>query len=136
MSIVSDIREALVANISGALPDLQVLKYLVGSPTPPYVWVYPDEITFSDSVGTDLRPFIVEAIVGTISSEAAQMMLDELMSYGENSLQAAIESDPTLGGIGVAIDTQTCSGYRFFNRGGADYLGAQWKVFISAPNED
>ncbi len=136
MDIIGSIRAAIAANIRAAITTEEVYDYLQGEPQAPYLWIYPDEVAFDESGGTDVRRFIVEAIADVPFEENAQRALDAYMGNGDTSVKKAIEADRTLGGLLTDLQVVTCSGYRFFTRAGVDYIGCQWTVEISVPNED
>ncbi len=135
--LVTLIRQGIKANLDDAIDTCEVYDHFApGDPPTTYLWVYPDEADYTESAGTDARRFIVEAIASQTDPESAEDKLDALMSNGDESVKKAIESDPTLGGIALDVFVRSCSGYRFFERAGANYLGVQWTVDVHAPNQD
>jgi len=136
MSIVTDIRKGIATNLRTAITTAQVCDYLISAPTGPTLWVYPDDVDYTESEGTDYRRFIVEALAGTSIEEAAQVVLDDFMGNGATSVKKAIETDKTLGGLAVVVFVRSCSGYRFVSRAGAELLAVQWTVDVHASNTD
>jgi hypothetical protein len=143
---LTDIREGLAANLRAVLTSVQVVPYMLSSPTPPTVHLYPGggteliEYDLAFGRGLDRWSFTVQAFVGTSSDQGAQMKLDEFIaSSGPQSVKAAVESDQTLAGALTInpgespVRVISCSGYRLFAReGNSPVLGAEWNVEVLA----
>jgi len=132
---LTQIREGIAANLS-AIAGWQVSPYMLASPTPPSIHVFPDTIEYDKVMkrGLDDWFILVQAFVGTTSDIGAQQKLDEMLApSGATSIKAAIESDKTLGGAVSSLQVVSCSGYRVYPRPGssdAAVLGAEWRVHV------
>lgn len=146
MAALTDIREGLAANLRAVLTGVQVIPYMLASPSPPTVHVYPGggaeliEYDLAMGRGLDRWMFTVQAFVGTSSDQGAQMKLDEFIaSSGPQSVKAAVEADQTLAGAltinpgETPVRVLSCTGYRVYARdGGSPVLGAEWNVQVLA----
>ncbi|MFA4974749.1 MAG: hypothetical protein WC683_19270 [bacterium] len=131
--LVTDIRDGLAANLA-ALTGYGVFSYVNPGAPLPAIWVYPDEIEFNESVGTDTRQFIIEARLGSVSERSAQENADALMGNGTFSIRKALESDTLAIGDGEwQVNVTKCSGYRYDAQ---ETLIVQWTVELSTPNLD
>lgn len=129
---LGDVREALAAALAGLDVELQASPYVLAAPTPPAAWVFPAAIDY-DAVmarGADLWTFTVQVFVGGGSDRGAQQLLDRLLApAGGDSVKAALEDDPTLGGTCEALRVVSATGPRTFTfEGGGSYLGCEWQV--------
>jgi hypothetical protein len=135
MPELADIRAALAANLA-TLTDVQVSPYMLASPTPPCIEIYPDEVSYDQALqrGLDQWTLIVRAYVGLTTDQGAQIKLDELLApSGAMSVKAAVESDPDLGGSIDDLRVTRASGYRIYARPGTgELLGCEWTVDIYA----
>ena len=138
MATVAELREAITANLNAHLTDIQATAYMLSNPTPPTIQVYPGgpagdlEYDLAMARGLDQWMFTVQAFVGVTGDIAAQKRLDVyIASSGPQSVKAAIESDPTLGGLG-SCRVQRCGGYRTYTLETGSYLGAEWYVQVLA----
>lgn len=135
MADLSVIREALARNLA-AIPGLAQSPYLLSSPTPPAAEIQPDEVIYDQAMrrGLDRWRLTVRVFVGFTSDIGAQKRLDRMLATtGVESIKAALESDPTLGGAVDDLRVTGCSGYRLFSRdGGQSVLGAEWQVEVLA----
>lgn len=135
MATAAAIREGIAANLA-PIPNMQISAYLLGSPTPPAIEIVPDGVTYDLALarGLDEWKFVVRAFVGFTSDIGAQKRLDLMLaSSGSNSVKAAIESAPTLGGACDDLRVTAVSGYRQWARdGGNPVIGAEWQVEVFA----
>lgn len=143
MTTLAQIRAGLAANLRSdakIASSFQVSPYLLGNPTPPAIWIFPDEIDYAETMQNGLTRWnlIVQAFVGAVADEGAQVVLDQLIAAtGDFSVRAAIESDLTLGGIVDDLTVQKCSGYQVYDNpahlkalSAAQLIGAQWMVEV------
>lgn len=138
MAALSDIREGLAATLK-PIPGLHESAYLLSNPTPPAAEIQPSETEYDHAFGRgcDEWTFVIRVFVGATSDIGAQKRLDGMLaSSGASSIKAAVEADPTLGGVVEDLRVTRCTGYRVFAReGGAGVLGAEWEVSIVARGE-
>jgi hypothetical protein len=137
------IREGLAANIAG-LTGIQTSAYLLANPTPPAAEIEPGPIDYDKAFarGLDDWRFLVRVFVGLTSDIGAQKRLDVFLApSGVNSIKAAIESDPQLGGACDDLRVMKCTGYKLFvrevtsaGRGSplGPLIGAEWTVQVLA----
>ena len=95
---ISEISEAL-ANSLTLIPGLRVVQYVPDQLNPP---VAIDSVTYHRAFGGGdaTHEYTVTVIVGRANERTAQGQLDDFLSYdGARSVRAAVELDPTLGGI-------------------------------------
>lgn len=136
--LIANIRSGLAANLS-TIPEVKALAYMKGAPPDRAVWVFPDEIEYDDSSDSDSLTFTVQATVGNIGDQAAQVRLDKMLDRtGAYSVKAAVESDRTLGGAVDDLRVTHCTGYQVIESRAvpnALTLSAQWTVEIEASYE-
>lgn len=131
--LVTSIRTELVTNLAG-VTGLEAFPYINPAAPLPCIWVYPDEVEFDESGGSDSRQFIVEARLGTVTERSAQELADLLMGNGAKSIKKALEvSTITIGGAEWPVNVTKCSGYRYDAN---ETLTVQWTVELSTPNTD
>lgn len=102
MASLRAVRQGLRDRLQAALPHVQVSAYLLPSPTPPCVYIVPTQVVYHEAMGPIAQAvhqvtLAVRALVQVGLGEAAQIRLDELVDA--EAIPAAIESDPTLGGV-------------------------------------
>lgn len=132
-----DIREGLRANIEAGVTDFQVSAYMLANPTPPTIHLFPEEVMYDEAMrrGLDEIRITVQAFVGLVSDQGAQVRLDELLApAGAGSLKAAVEADPTLGGTVDDLRVVGATGYKVYSVGGqvSTVLGCEWTVHVIA----
>lgn len=129
------LREALAANLS-SIAGIQQSAYVLSSPTLPAVEVVPGPIDYDKAMGrgTDEWTFIVRVLVGLTTDIGGQKLLGKLRaSSGAQSIKAALESDPTLGGAARTLHVPRVSGQQTYGREGrSSAIGAEWTVQVWA----
>jgi len=136
MATLTEIREAMAAALEGVV-DGQISAWMLSNPTPPTIFIFPDEIDYDGSFGRghDEWALTVMAMVGLASDIAAQQKLDEMLApSGSSSVKDALEpapGAPALGGVVQDIRVETCTGYRVYARPTSEaVLGAEWRVKV------
>ena len=140
---IAQIRAGIAANLqtdTSIAAAFQVSAYMLGDPTPPCIWIYPDAIDYHQAMqeGLTKQTFVVHAFVGAVADEGAQIVLDQLIAEkGAYSVRAAVESDVTLGGIVDDVTVMSCTGYQVYESPhlghsftAAQMIGAQWMVEV------
>jgi hypothetical protein len=134
MSVVGDIRAGLRANIKASIPNVQVSPYVLASPTPPGVHIFPAESRYDLAMnrGLDEYDFTVQAFIAHTGDQGNQSFLDELISpVGARSMKRAIERDLTLAGVSEDCRVISNTGYRLLvtsdNRG---LITVDWLVTV------
>ena len=76
-------------------------------------------------------PFQVQGLAGMATEEGAHIRLDKWLSpKGALSVWAAIESDPTLGGIVDNVIVTRCDGSQILQAASGEMLGSTWHLNI------
>lgn len=116
---------------------LRASDYLPDNPTPPIAIPALQSITFhrASAGGAAVHEFTVTVVVGSASERTAQSRLDGFLSYGgSSSIRAAIEADPTLGGVAQTCVVESAGGIAAVEIGAANsrYLIATFDVTVYA----
>jgi hypothetical protein len=102
---MSDLRQGL-AEALRAIPSLRVYELLPDNPNPPGVAISLDRVVY-DSVfarGCDEYEFTVHLFVARGDDRSAQVRIEDYVAgSGPSSIKAAIEADPTLGGVAQTV---------------------------------
>jgi hypothetical protein len=144
MTAPADIRTGLVEALTplhaaakaAGYNGMQVSGYWLSSPTPPAIWCIPDktEYDLTGSRGTDGWTWTLQAVVALTLEKSAQMYLDLLLaSSGALSVKAAVEADPTLGGVVGDVRVIEGLGNQIFDVPSKGVmLGSSWTVEMLA----
>lgn len=109
MASTKAIRAGLVAALKKQFPEgYQISGYALGSPTPPAFEVIPGRVSYHQQFGADgggLREWSVVAYFSLSADIASQQRADEF--FENDPVKAALEADPTLGGVvdDLIVDT-------------------------------
>lgn len=131
MSLYADIRAGLVANLAPL--KIQSTGYLLQSPTPPAIEIFPGVVTYDRTMarGLDEVLFTVRITVGAGLEQGAQDNLDSYLERtGTNSVKTLIESDLTLGGKVKSLHVEEATGHQVSTVGPGPVLSASWSVRI------
>lgn len=134
MATLTDIRSAL-ASALGDIRGLRVEASVPDNPKPPTAIIVPQGITFDLAMhrGTDEFDFSILLITGRMSERSAQNTLDSFCDpSGTNSIKAAINADPTLGGVVSSARVTNMRNYGSLTVGDTDYLSAEFAVTVYA----
>jgi hypothetical protein len=136
MADLDAIRQALAANLQPAADAIggQVSAYMLAQPTPPALEIYPDKFFYDKGVHTDELIFKVRAIVGFTLDVGAQQTLDNMLdTAGPRSIKAALEAEPTLGGLVDDLRVEQSLGYRLYPVGERGHaIGTELTVCVIA----
>lgn len=128
-----EIREAISAALK-EIPGMQASAYVLGNSTPPFAHVLRGELVYDQAMGhgTHTWTMRVRAYVALTTDIGAQKLLDEYLAVdGERSIKAAIEADPTLGGVISDLQVKSASGEQEVVRDqGGPLLGSEWTVEV------
>ena len=134
MSELTAIRQGLADALSTGLGDgYQVSPWLLASPTYPTVQIMPGEITYHQAMADGLTfwGFTVRVLLSLSSDIGAQQTLDSLMGENSSGVKAAIEEDPTLGGVCDDLIVRTVGNYQtYVTANGGHIIGADWTVEV------
>lgn len=127
---MKQLREGLAGNLA-AVTDVQVNAYALAAPTPPGIQILAGANTPHQAMqnGLDIQMFTVQAFVGFTTDIGSQILLDEFYR-GPRSIQAAVESDPTLGGVAQAVMVTEISGAAVRETAAGALLVAEWSVQV------
>ena len=137
MATLTEIRDALAAQISALVPGLRTAATVPATINPPVAVITPNpaalinylEVLSSTVATWTMRVYI---IVGTVSDRSAQTMLDAFLApTGGSSVPAAINSDPTLGGVVEYAVPTAAQRYGELQYAGIAYLGCEILVDVS-----
>jgi hypothetical protein len=102
---MSDLRQGL-AEALRTIPSLRVYELLPDNPNPPGVAISLDRVVY-DSVfarGCDEYEFTIHLFVARGDDRTAQVRIEDYIAgNGPSSIKAAIETDPTLGGVAQTV---------------------------------
>ena len=141
VEIVEALADALEA-VRLEIEDVQIHPYYLLNPTPPAIDIYPgDPFQQGAAFGTSGNDcfFTVRARAATADSDAGQGLLLQLLDInGPASVEAALVSDQTLGGLvdSLAVGeagTPGVTGYREYVEDTAvngRLLGCEWRVRV------
>lgn len=135
MSVLADIRSGLRDNIKAYISDWQVSPYRLASPVPPGIMIVRGEIRPHRAMQNGLVEYdmrVLAFVADASDARMTQIHLDALLDpSGPDSMQAAIESDKTLGGVADDLIVQTIPEEQVLV--GADNMGrviAEWPVMV------
>ena len=135
-STPAQIRTALVSALQAGLgtTNLTVNAYRLEAPPDNTIHIIGCIPEYDQAMrrGFDNWTFQVQALSGSPVSEQAQVQLDAWKEpAGANSVKAAIESDPTLGGVVISAQVTKASGDIEYQFGAhSAQLGCVFDVFI------
>jgi hypothetical protein len=129
------IREALAATLSTVI-GIQVSPWMLGNPTPPTAHIFPGAVDYHQAMqnGHSDWELTVQVLVPRVNDVGSQRQMDAFLATdGALSVKAALELEPTLGGIVEHLTVTSTTGYQVFNLdAGSQALGADWTVRIMA----
>lgn len=141
MTTVAQVRAALAESLRSALPggEGQVSAYWLSSPTPPTIVVFPQSVTYDRAMGRghDEWEYVIQGFVAPVADIGAQELVDRMLApSGSGSVKAAVEADPTLGGIVSDCWVREASGNELYSLPGVAsglVVGAEWVAVLMVP---
>jgi len=132
MSITA-IRTELASNI-GSISGIRTYADIPDSPAMPAAVVILSRVSYDQAFKRGLTEynFIITVIFGRIATRLAQNNLDALISTGDRSLKAAVETDPTLDGNAYDTRVTEMSNVQSVTIGDITYLSADFAVTVYA----
>jgi hypothetical protein len=93
-----------------------------------------ESVTYNSAFANGLTEysFVITAIFGRIATSTAQRNLDALISTGDRSLKAAVESDRTLDGEAFDVRVAEMTNLTSVTIGDITYLSADFAVTVFA----
>ena len=134
MADIATIREGLARNLE-SLRNVQVSAYMLASPTPPCLHIFPATIEYDRSMhrGLDLVNFTIEAFVAFGLDQGGQIRLDKMLApTGLDSVKESVERDKTLGQMVQDVWVSRVSTYRTVQipNQNDEALSATWLVTV------
>ncbi len=130
---ITDFRTAIAANI-GTISGLRTYADIPDNPAMPCAVVQLRDVEYDRAMQRGLTEyeFVVTVIFGRIATSQAQRSMDQLISTGDRSLKAAIESDRTLGGKAFDTVVTEMTNVQSVTIGDITYLSADFAVTVYA----
>lgn len=131
-ALVSDVKAALGTAL-GTITGLRSYSYQPDQINAPMAWPILDEINYHDAMAGGLvtHKYRIGVVVGRASERTAQKNLDAYLSYG-TGVRAAVESDPTLGGVAQASIVESATNISNLEYGDQTYLYVEFRVTVYA----
>jgi len=130
----SSIHSALAMSLA-QVRGLRVADHLPEQINPPVAVIQLQAVTYHKAMqgGLSEWEFLIALVAGRMGDRAAQVQLDNWISYdGVYSIRAAIESDLTLNGIVKSLIVNEMVAVRPLSLGDASYLSCEFNVTIHA----
>jgi len=121
--------QARLATISG----LRTFNYQPEQENPPFAYPQINSIDYHRAYGGGdvVMNWTVYVVVGRYLDRTAHAALDDYLSYsGSKSVRAAIEGDPTLGGVCSTLIVRSGADITSLDAGGAQFLVIQMQVEV------
>lgn len=130
---VSAIRAGLASNI-GSISGLRVYPEIPDNPAMPCAVVQLQGVEYDRAFQRGLTEYnlTVTVIFGRIATIQAQRALDKIISTGDRSIKAAVESDKTLGGAAFDTHLSAMENVASVTIGDMTYLSADFAVQVFA----
>jgi hypothetical protein len=129
VSQVANGLKTALSNISG----LRTFSYQPEQENPPFGYPQLNSINYHRAYqgGDVLMDWTVFVIVGRYLDRTAHTQLDDYLSFsGSKSVRAAIEADPTLGGVCSTLIVRSGADITSLDAGGAQFLVIQMQVEV------
>ena len=130
---ITSMRTALATNL-GTISGIRTYADIPDNPAMPAAVVQLQSVSYDSAFGKGLTEysFVITAIFGRIATSTAQRNLDALISTGERSLKAAVESDRTLDGEAFDVRVSEMTNLNSVTIGDITYLSADFAVTVFA----
>lgn len=143
MALLKGIRAGLAKNLQTIPAPRQISPYMLANPTPPTLQVMgPEEVVYHFTSASGLHSLassrwrlVVQGFAAaSYGDEGAQRLIDDwLDDDGPSSVRAALEAEPTLGGLVDDVTVVDSRGYLMYViEGRGAVLGADWVVDVLA----
>lgn len=130
---ISAMRTALAANLA-TISGIRTYADIPDNPMMPAAVVQLQSVSYDQSFQRGLTEYqyVITAIFGRISTVESQRNLDALISTGDRSLKAAVESDRTLDGEAFDVRVSEMTNLTSVTIGDITYLSADFAVTVFA----
>lgn len=129
VSQVANGLKTALSNISG----LRTFSYQPEQENPPFGYPQLNSIDYHRAYqgGDVIMNWTIYVVVGRYLDRTAHTQLDDYLSYsGAKSVRAAIEADPTLGGVCQTLIVRSGADITSLDAGGAQFLVIQMQVEV------
>lgn len=131
---IATMREGLARNLE-SLRNVQVSAYMLASPTPPCLHIFPATVEYDEAMhrGVEFVNFTIEAFVAFGLDQGGQIRLDQMLSpSGLQSVKESVERDRTLGQMVQDLRVTRMSAYRTVQlpNQNDEALSATWLVTV------
>jgi hypothetical protein len=130
---ITEIRTEIAKNI-GTISGLRTYADIPDNPAMPCAVVQLRSVEYDRAFQRGLTEydFVVTVIFGRIATSQAQRSMDQLISTGDRSLKAAVESDRTLDGKAFDTVVTEMTNVQSVTIGDITYLSADFAVTVYA----
>jgi uncharacterized membrane protein len=131
---VTELKKGLAARLE-TIAGLRVHTTPPGAITPPAAVIRRAQTRYDATMarGSDDHGFVVTVFVPLVSDAHAQPALDAYLApSGTSSIKAAIEADPSLGGVAHFARVVSAEEDRTIEYGGVVYVAVDWIVEVTA----
>lgn len=129
---ITQVKQGL-ANRLATITGLRAFAYQPDQLNAPIAFPTLDNVLYHRTMRTALTEmtFTVTLIVCKADSRSAQSQVDPYISAsGSQSVRAAIEGDPTLGGVVDSLIVNSAGGYQIINAEDGDYLACDFNLTV------
>lgn len=113
---------------------LRVHETIPGAIDPPTAVLSLESVTYDSSMsrGSDDLVFSADVFTSMASDRAGQELLFSFIDgSGADSVKAAVEAEPTLGGVAMFAEVTDAGAPRIANFGEIEYYNVQFRIFVS-----
>jgi hypothetical protein len=130
---ITEIRTEIAKNI-GTISGLRTYADIPDNPAMPCAVVTLQSVNYDQSFQRGLTEysFVITVIFGRIATSQSQRSMDQLISTGDRSLKAAVESDRTLDGTAFDTVVSEMTNVQSVTIGDITYLSADFAVTVFA----
>jgi hypothetical protein len=130
---ITEIRTEIAKNI-GTISGLRTYADIPDNPAMPCAVVQLRDVDYDQAFQRGLTEyaFVITVIFGRIATSQAQRSMDQLISTGDRSLKAAVETDRTLDGKAFDTVVTAMTNVQSVTIGDITYLSADFAVTVFA----
>ncbi|ANN16252.1 hypothetical protein SD37_11750 [Amycolatopsis orientalis] len=113
---------------------LRVHETIPGAIDPPAAVLSLETVTYDSSMsrGSDDLVFSADVFTSMASDRSGQELLFSFIDgEGPNSVKAAVEADPLLGGVAMFAEVTDAGAPRIASFGEIEYYNVQFRIFVS-----
>jgi hypothetical protein len=129
---VSQVAAGLAARLA-TISGLRVTTYQPEQLNPPFAYPQINRVDYHRAFagGDVVMDWTVHVVVGRWVDRVSHSLLDDFLSYsGAKSVRAAIEGDPTLGGVCSTLIVRSGADITSLDAGGAEFLQIQFQLEV------